>query len=103
MATARAGPADVSQVSGEKTMRGGELVERIVWGVLFGTVMLASMNARAAGVDMHGGQWRYSVTPHGWLPETNARFRFLDLGDAASSMSDLHGSLGLVNGVAFRG
>jgi hypothetical protein len=52
---------------------------------------------------MHGGQWRYSVTPHGWLPETNARFRFLDLGDAASSMSDLHGSLGLVNGVAFRG
>ena len=128
-------------------MRGGELVERIVWGVLFGTVMLASVNARAAGVDSHDGQWRYSMTPHRWVPDIHGRFRFdvspgqgspevhvdpdgyrsdlefvemlsggarrgplafamdlifPDLGDTESRVSDLHGLLGLVNGVAFR-
>src|SRR5687768_10154799 len=57
-------------------MRSGEVVERIVWSVLFGTVMLASAHTNAATVDMFDGQWRYSVTPYGWLPDINGKFRF---------------------------
>lgn len=53
-------------------MRSGEVVERIVWRVLFGTVMLASANAKAATVDMFDGHWRYSLTPDGWLPDIKA-------------------------------
>lgn len=57
------------------------------WAVITGASVLASGSAAsAAGVDMHDGEWHYSLTPYAWFPNINQTFQFTDPSGSGTSV-----------------